>query len=129
VLSLSEAVATELKDNESGVTLTALCPGPTDTDFFEKADMTETRAFQKANLMAPQEVAEEGYRGLMEGERIVIPGAANKVMVFSRRFLPETAQAKLHEKLYEDVEPKDRKRERGDKEREAAAKEQSVSTT
>jgi short-subunit dehydrogenase len=123
VLSLSEALATELKDNDTGVTLTALCPGPTDTDFFEKADMENTVAFHKANLMAPQPVAEAGYKALMEGERIIVPGATNKAMVFSRRFLPAAAQAKMNEKLYEDVEPEDRKRERGDKELEAAEKE------
>ena len=84
--------------------------------------MIETRAFQKANVMPPQDVAEAGYKGLMEGERIVVPGAANKALVFSRRFLPETAQAKMHEKLYEDVEPEDRKREPHEIETEAAGK-------
>ena len=118
VLSLSESLATELAD--IGVTLTALCPGPTDTDFFPKADMMDTVAFQKANLMAPQPVAEAGYAAMMDGERIIVPGAANKAMVFSRRFLPKAAQAKMSEKLYEDVDPEDRTRERGDKEEEAA---------
>jgi short-subunit dehydrogenase len=117
VLSLSEALAEELQD--TGVSLTTLCPGPTDTDFFPKADMMETRAFQKANLMPPQDVAEAGYKALMAGDRLIVPDAANKALVFSRRFLPQTAQAKLHERLYEDVEPDERKRERGDKEEEA----------
>jgi short-subunit dehydrogenase len=120
VLSLSEALATELQD--TGVTLTALCPGPTDTDFFEKAHMVDTRAFQQANLMAPQPVAEAGYKALMDGDRIIVPGAANKAMVFSRRFLPVSAQAKMSEKLYEEVDPEDRKREPGEKEAEAAEK-------
>src|SRR4051812_20211787 len=123
VLSWSEALATELKDNDTGVSLTALCPGPTDTDFFEKADMVGTTAFQKGNLMAPQPVAEAGYKGLMDGDRIVVPGAANKALVFSRRFLPQTAQAKLHEKMYSDVDPEDRKRVPHEKEAEAAATE------
>jgi short-subunit dehydrogenase len=92
VLSFSEALAEELEG--TGVTLTALCPGPTDTDFFEKADMVKTAAFQKANVMPPQPVAEAGYKALMSGDRIVVPGAANKALVFSRRFLPEIAQAK-----------------------------------
>ncbi len=120
VLSLSEALATELKDNDAGITLTTLCPGPTDTDFFQKADMEETVAFQKANLMAPQDVAEAGYKALMDDDRLIVPGAANKAMVFARRFLPQIAQVKLNEKLYEEVEPEDRKREGGDKELEAA---------
>lgn len=118
VLSLSEALATELKD--TGVTLTALCPGPTDTDFFLKADMIDTNAFQKANLMAPQPVAEAAYRALMAGERIIVPGAMNKTMVASRRLMPESTQARMNEKMYDETDPADRKRERGDKEREEA---------
>jgi len=100
--------------------MTALCPGPTDTDFFPKADMTDTRAFQKANLMAPQKVAEIGYEALMNEERVVVAGAVNKAMVFSRHLMPESAQAAMNEKLYEEVPAEDRKVERGDKEREAA---------
>jgi len=121
VLSWSEALAEELQD--TGVSLTALCPGPTDTDFFEKADMVDTRAFQKANVMPPQAVAEAGYKALMDGDRIIVPGAANKALVFSRRFLPKIAQAKLHEALYEETDPEDRKREPHEVEAEAAAEE------
>lgn len=120
VLSWSEGLAEELQD--TGVTLTALCPGPTDTDFFEKADMVDTRAFQKANVMPPQEVAEAGYKALMNGDRIIVPGAANKALVFSRRFLPNIAQAKKNEAFYERTEPEDRRREPHEIEAEAAAK-------
>lgn len=120
VLSLSESLATELKD--TGVTLTALCPGPVDTDFFPKAEMVDTQVFQKGNVMAPQEVAEAGYEALMNGERTIVPGAMNKALVFSRRFLPESGQAKMNEKMYEDVSPEDHKRERGDLEAKAAMK-------
>jgi short-subunit dehydrogenase len=112
VLSFSESLATELA--ESPVTVTALCPGPVDTDFFPKADMIDTGAFQKAQVMAPQEVAEAGYKALMAGERVVVPGAANKAMVFARRVLPEAAQAKINEKLYQPTDPEERKRERGE---------------
>lgn len=112
VLSLSEALATELED--TGITVTALCPGPVDTDFFPKADMVETRAFQKASVMAPQEVAQIGYEALMRGERVIIPGGMNKAMVFSRRVTSESAQAKMNQKLYTDVDPKDHTREPGE---------------
>ncbi|MFT3866956.1 MAG: SDR family oxidoreductase [Nibricoccus sp.] len=112
VLSLSEALAIELKD--TGVTLTALCPGPVDTDFFPKAGMVETKAFQKGNLMAPQEVAAAGYEALMKGDPLIVPGATNKAMVFSRRFLTEEAQAKANAKQYEDVPPEDLKRVPGE---------------
>lgn len=112
VLSLSEALAVELKD--TGVNLTALCPGPVDTDFFPKAEMVETKAFQKANLMAPQEVAKAGVDALFAGDSLIIPGAANKAMIFSRRFMTENAQAKMNEKMYEEVAPEDHKREPGE---------------
>lgn len=112
VLSWSEALATELAD--SRVSVTTLCPGPVDTDFFPKADMVDTGAFQKAQVMAPQDVASAAYAALMAGERVVVPGVSNKAMVFSRRFLPESAQAKINEKLYERTDPAKRKRERGD---------------
>jgi uncharacterized protein len=117
VLSYSEALAVELED--TGVSVTALCPGPTDTDFFTKADMTGVVAFQKGNLMAPQDVAEAGYKGVMDRELLVVPGAANKALVGARRILSEHAQAKLNEKMYEEVPPEKRTRQRGDKEREA----------
>ncbi len=121
VLSWSEALATELKDTP--VTVTALCPGPVDTDFFAKADMEESFAFQKANLAAPQDVAKDGYDAVMAGERVRISGALNKAMIFSRRFLPDSVLTAMTGKQYEDVEPEDVKRQRGDKEREAAAAE------
>ena len=60
VLSWSEALATEL--DETGIIVTVLCPGATDTDFFEKADAQDTKAFQAA--MAPQDVAKIGYDAL-----------------------------------------------------------------
>ena len=121
VLSWSEALATELKD--APVTVTALCPGPVDTDFFAKADMEDSFAFQKANLAAPQDVAKDGYEAVMAGERVRVSGAINKAMIFSRRFLPESVLTAMTGKQYEDVKPEDRQRERGDKEREAEAKE------
>jgi uncharacterized protein len=118
VLSYSESLATELEG--TGVTVTALCPGPTDTDFFPKADMMGTRAFQQAQLMAPQEVAEAAYKALMAADRVIVPGLANKAMVFARRFLPESVQAKLNEMLTDDASPEKQKRARGDMEAKAA---------
>jgi short-subunit dehydrogenase len=120
VLSWSEALTTELQDTP--IEVTTLCPGPTDTDFFPKADLEESRGFQEANLMAPQDVAKAGYEALMAGERLIVPGAANKALVFSRRFMSDSMQAKMNEKLYEDAPPEKRKRERGDKENERAHK-------
>ena len=112
VLSFSEAIATELEDTP--VTVTALCPGPVDTDFFPKAEMIDTQVFQRGNVSAPQEVAKAAYTAVMAGERLIVPGGMNKVMAFSRRLLPESAQAKVNEKAYAATDPAKRKRERGD---------------
>lgn len=122
VLSFTEALATELEDTK--LTVTALCPGPTDTDFFPKAGMMETKAFQKAHVMAPQEVAELAYKGLMRGDRTIVAGGANKALTFARRFMTEGAQAKMNKKFYEKAKPGQRKRHRGDFERKAAEKEE-----
>ncbi|MGF6709147.1 short-subunit dehydrogenase [Luteibacter sp. W1I16] len=108
ILSWSEAIATELE--HAGVTVTALCPGPTDTDFFPKGDLEKSFAFQKANLMDPEEVADIGYRAVMDGERVVVAGAVNKAMVFSRRFMSEHMQSRMNEKMYEDVDTPQRSR-------------------
>jgi short-subunit dehydrogenase len=117
VLSWSEALSTEL--DETGITVTALCPGATDTDFFEKADAQDTKAFQSA--MAPQDVAKAGYEALMDGKRVVVAGAVNKALVFSRHLMPESAQTKLHEKMYERIPADEQKIKRGDKEMAAAS--------
>ncbi|RYD24305.1 MAG: SDR family oxidoreductase [Verrucomicrobiaceae bacterium] len=114
VLSWSEAIAIELKD--AGITVTALCPGATDTDFFPKAGMEDVFAFQKGNLMAPQDVAKAGYEGLMAGDLFTVPGAINKILTFGRRILPESTQAEMNRKQYEKVPPEDIKRHRGDME-------------
>ncbi|MCD6051158.1 MAG: short-chain dehydrogenase/reductase [Verrucomicrobia bacterium] len=118
VLSFSEALATELE--QTSISVTALCPGPTDTDFFPKADMMATRAFQKANLMAPQDVAKDGYEAVMRGERVTVSGTVNKTLVFARRVMTESAQAKLNQQFYEEVDPSECKRERGELESKAA---------
>ena len=85
VLSWTEALSVELEN--TGVQITALCPGATDTDFFPKAEMLATRAFQGQNLMAPQDVAKAGYEGLMRGDLIVVPGGMNKALVAARPYL------------------------------------------
>jgi len=120
VLSWSEAISVELED--TGVQVTALCPGPTDTDFFPKAGMEDTTVFQKGSVMAPQDVAEAGYKGMADGDLIIIPGAMNKALVQGRRVLTEKAQAKLNAKMYEDVPASEHQRSRGDIEQEAAEK-------
>jgi short-subunit dehydrogenase len=115
VLSFTEALAVELE--QTGITVTALCPGATDTDFFPKAGMTNAKVFQKGNVMAPAKVAEIAYTGVMRGDPICVTGAANKALVAARRFMTVSATAKLNRKFYEEVPRTQRRRQRGDVER------------
>jgi short-subunit dehydrogenase len=112
VLSFTEALAEELKD--TGVTVTALCPGATDTDFFTTADAVDTMAFQKMQVMAPQEVAKGGYEALMAGDRVYVAGGMNKAMVFMRRMMPDSVMAKMTKFFYADTDPDEHKRDVGD---------------
>lgn len=86
VLSFSEALWDEL--NGSGVTVTCLCPGPTRTEFADRAGMNETNLFSGPNVMAVGPVADAAYRATLKGKRLVIPGVWNKVLVFAVRFAP-----------------------------------------
>ena len=87
VLSLSEALATEL--DGTGVTVTALCPGPTDTGFQSRADMGGSKLVQ-GDLQDPAEVARAGYRGMQAGEAVVVPGLRNKLLTVAVRLLPRS---------------------------------------
>ena len=85
VFSFSEALAEELRG--SGVTVTVLCPGATGTEFQQRAGM-ETVRLLKFGMMNPATVAKKGYRGLMKGKRVVVPGLINKQQVVLSRILP-----------------------------------------
>jgi short-subunit dehydrogenase len=99
VQSFSEAVRNELKD--TGVTVTALMPGPTDTNFFERADMMDTKvgAGQKDD---PAQVAEQGFEALMKGDDHVVAGSfKNKAQAVAAKAMPDTAKAGMHRKMAE----------------------------
>ena len=93
VLSLSEAVAEELRG--SNITITALCPGATATNFFEDGDMTEARLTKIAKPMRAKDVAELGWLQARIGKRIVIPGLMNKVFALSPRFSPRAITTRV----------------------------------
>lgn len=86
VLSFSEAIANELRG--TGVTATALCPGPTESDFQKSADMTDSKLFKGKKLPTAKAVADYGYRALMRGAPVAIHGLMNAAMAFSVRFAP-----------------------------------------
>jgi short-subunit dehydrogenase len=85
VVSFSEALHQEWQ--ERGVRVTALCPGPVPTEFHARAGAIKGQAPEFASVSASR-VAEEGYRGLMEGRRLVVPGFLNKIIVALAPFLP-----------------------------------------
>jgi uncharacterized protein len=92
--SFAQAIRFELKD--TGVTVTALQPGPTDTEFFERADMEDTKAGQ-GKKDDPAEVAKDGFEALMAGkDHVIAGGAKNKAQVAGSKLLSEETRAKLH---------------------------------
>lgn len=86
VLSLSEALAYELQG--TGVSVTALCPGPVQTPFFKTAHAERSSMVKGKKLASPKEIAEYGYRAMVQKKRIAVPGLINKLIVFSFRFMP-----------------------------------------
>jgi hypothetical protein len=95
VFSFSVALSEELRG--SGVTVTALCPGFTRTEFHERAGIQ--RAARWLPMMDAGRVAEIGYRGLMQGKRVVIPGALNKISSAISRRLPAAFAARIAGKI------------------------------
>jgi hypothetical protein len=92
VLSFTEAIREEVKDTE--ITITALMPGVTDTDFFNKADMLESKAVQDENAMAdPAKVAHDGFDALMAGKDKVVSGIKNKLQMAIGAIIPDSMVA------------------------------------
>jgi short-subunit dehydrogenase len=99
VQSFALALRNELKDTD--VTVTALMPGPTDTEFFEKAGMTDTRV-GAGSKDDPADVARMGFEALMEGrERVVASSVSSRVQGRAGRLLPDSVKAEMHRKLAE----------------------------
>lgn len=103
VYSFSEAIRYELKENN--ITVTALLPGATDTDFFNKADMEQSAMVQnKSSLSDPADVAKDGYEALMSGKDKIISGFKNKAMIGMSNILPDTAVASMMDKQQRPVD-------------------------
>ncbi|WP_062434319.1 SDR family NAD(P)-dependent oxidoreductase [Herbidospora daliensis] len=97
--SFAESIREELKD--TGVTVTALLPGPTDTDFFRRAGMQDTKV-GSADKDDPAEVARQGYAALMSGDDHVVAGSKkNLAQNLAGKVLPETAKARLTRRMTE----------------------------
>jgi short-subunit dehydrogenase len=86
VLSFTEALHSELRAR--GVRVTVLCPGPVATEFATRAGVARERRPAGAFSTSAEQVAEQGYRGLMRGRRLVVPGLANKIVAFIAPLVP-----------------------------------------
>jgi short-subunit dehydrogenase len=116
--SFSVALSNELKD--TGVTVTCLMPGATETDFFDRAGMADTKV-GSSEKMSAAEVAKIGFEAMMKGELEVVAGFANKFRAAVSHVAPDSALAEMHRKMAEPgsgkaEEPKS-KRERTDQPR------------
>lgn len=102
VQSFTEAIRSENKDK--GITITALLPGATDTDFFNKADMQSSKIVQdKSKLADPVKTAQDGYDALMSGDDMVVSGFKNKVQVAMSNITPDSMVADNMNKQQEPV--------------------------
>jgi len=96
VLSLSEALHEEVKSR--GVTVTALCPGSTESEFSATADVEYSRAI-RPSIMSAAEVARIGVEGYEAGKAIVVPGGANRIGTLGAKLLPRRIVRKISGRL------------------------------
>jgi hypothetical protein len=102
VISFSEALANELAGK--GVTVTCLCPGATETGFASRAGNDRSRLFKQLGPMNAKTVALKGYRGLMAGKTLVIPGLKNWLLAESLRISPRKLVTAVSRRLMDEVE-------------------------
>lgn len=97
VLSFSEALYEELK--ETGVSVTALCPGPTESGFSAVANMSNIALMELMKLPTSRDVAEYGYKALMNDKAVAVHGLMNNVVAKTTSFIPRAITRKLVMKL------------------------------
>jgi short-subunit dehydrogenase len=97
VLSFSEAVDNEVR--EFGVTVTALCPGATESGFMIAAFAQNSSLFKNRKLATSKEVAEYGYNSMINGKAVAIHGLLNKALAFFVRFTPRKLVVKISRKV------------------------------
>lgn len=106
IYNFTEAVIPELEGTD--VTMTALRPGATDTDFFRKEGALQAGLVQKAKLGPADKVALDGYQALMRGQDVVVSGIQNKIMDTAGSVLPDHTVAKQMAKMHKPVRSDDR---------------------
>jgi hypothetical protein len=97
VLSFTSAIAGEVEG--TGVTATTLCPGPTESEFQERADMGQAKMVKGRKLPTSAEVAAYGYDAMMKGDDVAVHGLSNKILSFATRFLPRKQLANVAKDL------------------------------
>ena len=97
VLAFSEALANELQD--TGVTVTALCPGPTRSEFQETASMQKSKLVNTVPLPDSKQVAEYGYKAMIKGKRVAVHGFMNKIFSVVVRLLPKRLVTSIVRKM------------------------------
>jgi hypothetical protein len=102
VLSFSEALAEETRG--TGVTVTCLCPGPTQTGFQARAKMEDSKLVKGRDIMDSATVARVGYEALHRGQAVVIPGMMNKLLAQSVRLMPRAALTRVVRQMQERVQ-------------------------
>ncbi|HPT21881.1 MAG TPA: SDR family oxidoreductase [Bacteroidales bacterium] len=98
VLSFSEALNNEVKGK--GITVTALCPGSTESKFHEVA-IGDPKMLKERKMMSAEEVAEIGYNAMMKGKTVVLPGFKNALLATLTRFIPRDTVVKSARKIQE----------------------------
>ena len=96
--SFAYALRNELKD--TNVSVTVLMPGPTDTEFFERAELTDTKVGTQRK-QAPEEVARTGYEAMEDGESAVVAGWKNKLQAVLANVTPAEVLAEQHRRMAE----------------------------
>jgi short-subunit dehydrogenase len=99
ILSFSEAIANELKG--SGVSVTVLCPGQTNTGFQKVVASTASENKIKFNIACPRAVAKYGYKAMLQGKTIAIPGPFNRFLSNVPRFIPRRLVTSIVRRLQE----------------------------
>ncbi|HEY9667603.1 MAG TPA: SDR family oxidoreductase [Coleofasciculaceae cyanobacterium] len=102
VLSFSEAIANELKG--TGVTVTALCPGPTKSGFQKRAALEKSKLVNGKKIMDAETVARIGYQGFMKNQTVIITGLKNKILAQSARLGPRNLVTAIVRNLQSEVE-------------------------
>lgn len=97
--SFADAIRNEIKDAE-GVTVTTLMPGPTETEFFDRADLLDTSVGQQKKD-DPGKVAQDGWEALMAGKAHVVSGWKNKLQAAAAHVTPASILAEQHRKMAE----------------------------